>query len=87
MLRSYVDETQLETDLARPMAAARQIATTLRSIRGVLHESLASCRQYELLRSSGIPHDKAVREALGIGPIRSPSPREAKKPLYFAGKA
>jgi hypothetical protein len=87
MLRSYIEESQPETDLARPAAAAWQIATTLRSIRGVLHESLALCRQYEHLRSSGIPHDTAVREALGTGPIPSRGTRATAKPLCFAGKA
>jgi hypothetical protein len=33
---------------------------------------LAACREYEHLRSQDIPHDRALREALGIGPsIRS----------------
>src|ERR1700730_6830002 len=80
MLRTYIDETQKESSLARPIAAARQITTRLRSIRGLLHESLAACRQYEHLRSSGIPHDVALREALGIRPIPAQARREAAQP-------
>jgi hypothetical protein len=86
MLRTYIDETHQESSLARPIAAARQITTRLRSIRGLLHESIAACRQYEHLRSSGIPHDMAVREALGVGPIPSQVTRAAAKALYFAGR-
>ena len=87
MLRTYLDETRQESSLARPITATRQITTRLRSIRGLLHESLAACRQYEHLRSSGIPHDMAVREALGVGPIPAQARREGAKPLHFAGKA
>ena len=87
MLRTYIDETHQESSLAWPTAATWQITTRLRSIRGLLHESLAACRQYEHLRSSGIPHDIAVRKALGIGPIPSRARREGAKPLHFAGKA
>jgi hypothetical protein len=87
MLRTYLDETHQESSLARPIAAARQITTRLRSIRGLLHESLAACRQYEQLRSSGIPHDMAAREALGIGPIPARARCATAQPLHFAGKA
>jgi hypothetical protein len=85
MLRNY--ETHQETSPARPTAATWQITTKLRSIRGALRESLAACRQYEHLRSSGIPHDMAAREALGVGSIPSQVTREPAKTLYFAGKA
>jgi hypothetical protein len=52
-------------------------ATTLRAIAGAWREGLAACRQYEELRSSGVPHDRAVREALGLGLIPSDAPDEA----------
>lgn len=42
------------------------IATTLRSIGDAWREGLAAHRQYEALRSRGIPHDTALIEALGI---------------------
>lgn len=80
-------ETNLAVRAARPTAAASPIATKLRAIAGAWRESLAACRQYEQLRSSGIPHETAVREALGIGPVSSQAPRESTKPLYVAGKA
>ena len=50
---------------------ARPSTTTLRAIAGAWREGLAACRQYEELRSSGVPHDRAVREALGLGLIPS----------------
>jgi hypothetical protein len=76
----------------RPVAASfRQAVTALRTTCDAWSESwgesLAACRQYEHLRSSGIPHAKAVREALGLGPIPSRTPHGAAKPLDFAGKA
>jgi hypothetical protein len=72
----------------RPIGASfRQAVTALRTTCDAWGESLAACRQYEHLRSSGIPHDTAVREALGLGPIPSRGTRGAGKPLRFAGKA
>jgi hypothetical protein len=50
-----------------------------------LCEGLAAHRQYEALRSRGIPHDRALRQSLGLG--FSQLPRETVKPLYFAGRA
>jgi hypothetical protein len=57
-------------------AGCRQARTTLRLIYDVLSEGLAASRQYEHLRSRGIPHDTALREALGIGPSPSHGTRE-----------
>src|SRR5262249_47034532 len=48
-------------------------------------EGLAAHREYEALRSRGIGHGRALREALGLG--RSRLPRETGTPLYFAGRA
>jgi hypothetical protein len=48
-------------------------------------EGLAAHREYEPLRSRGIAHDRALREALGLGCSRLP--RETVTPLYFAGRA
>ena len=68
-------------------AAASSIAATLRAIGEAWREGLAAHRAYEHLRSRGMAHDTALRKALGIGRISSPAPREAAKPLCFAGKA
>jgi len=48
-------------------------------------EGLAAHREYEALRSRGIGHSRALREALGLGCSRLP--RETVTPLYFAGRA
>jgi hypothetical protein len=85
-----LDDLRRETGLAaRPArhATAPPIATTLRAIADAWCEGLAACRQYEALRSSGVPHDRAVREALGLGLIPSEAPRQAAPSLYFAGQA
>jgi hypothetical protein len=42
--------------------------TVLRAMCEALHEGLAAHRKYEALRSKGIPHDGALRQALAIGP-------------------
>ena len=83
-------DIRLETDLAaRPArwGTAPPIATTLRAIADAWCEGLAACRQYEELRSSGVSHDRAVREALGLELIPSEPPRQAALALYFAGQA
>jgi uncharacterized protein YjiS (DUF1127 family) len=41
-------------------------ATKLRAVWDALREGIAAHRQYEHLRSRGIPHDMAIRQALGI---------------------
>jgi hypothetical protein len=52
-----------------------------------LREGLAAHRQYEQLRSRGVPHDTALREVVGLGSIPSQETRKTAEPLYFAGKA
>jgi hypothetical protein len=87
---SGLDEICRETALAaRParQGPAPPSATTLRAIAGAWREGLAACRQYEELRSSGVSHDRAVREALGLGLISSDAPPQAAPALYFAGQA
>jgi len=59
----------------------------LRAIRAALHEGLAMHREYEALRSKGVAHDAALRQALAIGPAPSRQTRVTIAPLYFAGKA
>ena len=63
------------------------ILTVLRAMWDAFRDGLAAHRQYESLRSKGIPHDTALREAIGIGITRSDRTRGVVKPLCFAGKA
>jgi hypothetical protein len=52
-----------------------------------LREGLAAHRQYEQLRSRGVPHDTALREALGFGRSPAHATRDTARRIYFAGKA
>jgi len=64
----------------RPLAALGAAWSTFR-------DGLAAHREYERLRSRGMPHDKALRQALSFG--QEPSrrmPRSAKS-LFAAGRA
>jgi hypothetical protein len=61
--------------------------TVFRAMCEALHEGLVMHREYEALRSKGIPHDAALRWALAIGPAPSWQAWRAVAPLYFAGKA
>jgi hypothetical protein len=69
----------------QPAASSWSTITSLRAGCDALREGLAASRQYEQLRSRGIPHDTAIRSALGFGPSRGTRP--TAEPLYFAGKA
>lgn len=51
-----------------------------------LREGLAASREYQQLRSSGVSHDIAIREALGIR-SSSPAAMHGAGTIYFAGKA
>ena len=87
---SGLDELRRETGPAgRParQKTASPIAARLRAIADAWREALAACRQYEELRSSGVPHDRAVKEALGLGLIPSEEPRQVATSLHFAGRA
>jgi hypothetical protein len=66
---------------------ARQPLTALRLFCEALHEGLAAHRYYEELRSKGIAHDSALRQALALAPAPSRSGCEALTPLWFAGRA
>lgn len=66
-------------------AASRPTVTALRAACDALREGLAASRQYEQLRSRGVPHDTAIRSALGFGP--SQGTRQTAEPLFFAGRA
>jgi hypothetical protein len=61
--------------------------TILRMLFEALGESLAAHRHYEELRSKGIAHDSALRQALALAPAPSRSTCEGLTPLWFAGRA
>jgi hypothetical protein len=69
----------------------RQAATALRTINEAWRECVAAHHQYWRLMSRGVPHEIAIREALGFGP--APAQKTCKstckstEPLGFAGKA
>ena len=52
--------------------------TVLHAMCEALHEGLAVHRQYEALRSKGVPHDAALRRATAIGPL-PPQPARDKR--------
>jgi len=76
MLRSFCrapgfDETHQALDFADrsspPTSFSRSsIATGLRIIWDALRDGIAAHRQYEHLRSMRVPHDTAIKQALGI---------------------
>jgi hypothetical protein len=51
-----------------------------------LREGLAASRQYQRLRSRGIQHDPAIREAFGIGLKGPHTGRHGVGAIRFAGK-
>jgi hypothetical protein len=68
-----------------PAASSWPAITAVRMMCDAFCEGLAAHREYEALRSRGIAHERALREALGLGCSRPP--RETVAPLYFAGRA
>src|SRR5260370_21099605 len=66
---------------------ARQAATGLRTVSEAWRECVAAHHQYGQLTARGVPHETAVREALGFGPAPAREARKSTKPLGFAGKA
>ena len=52
-----------------------------------MHEGLAAHRHYEQLRSKGVAHNAALRQALAMGPASAQPARGTITPLYFAGRA
>ena len=67
------------TDLARsggPQKASSpwRVATLLPTLWDALRESLSAWRQYEHLTSRGIPHDPALRQAIGLAHPPSDAP-------------
>jgi hypothetical protein len=66
---------------------ARPPFTILRMFCEALQEGLAAHRHYEELRSKGLAHESALRDALAFAPAPSRAACEALTPLWFAGKA
>ena len=58
---------------------SRPTAVTLRSIRDALREGLAAHRRYEHLRSEGVHHDPAIRQAFGISHPASASEERRRR--------
>ncbi|HKF07717.1 MAG TPA: hypothetical protein VKB89_03220 [Xanthobacteraceae bacterium] len=52
-----------------------------------MHEGLAMHREYEALRSRGIAHEAALRQALAIGAAAARQMSGTIAPLYFASRA
>jgi hypothetical protein len=63
------------------------MVAALAAMGGALREGLAACREYEELRSRGMPHDSALRAALGLGTSPQQRTWATAKPLHFAGRA
>ena len=82
-----LDATCLGTHRRSAAPAPWPMAATLGAMWDAWGEGLAAHRQYEHLRSRGIPHDTAIRESLGLGRIPHADTRHAAKLLYLAGKA
>ena len=57
----------------------RSSITALAAAFAALGEGLATSRRYQRLRSNGISHDTAIRDAVGIGSAGS-------RPIHFAGR-
>jgi hypothetical protein len=73
-------ETELAAQPARrPDARLTATAGMLRTILGALREGLAAQRRYEHLRSKGVHHDPAIRQAFGISPSASASEERKRR--------
>ena len=68
-----------------PVVSAWSAVAAVRMMGAAFCEGLAAHREYEALRSRGMAHERALREALGLGCSRLS--RETVTPLYFAGRA
>jgi hypothetical protein len=78
-------------DGAAPKATAQSTAfwspvIGLGAAFAALLEALAASRQYQQLRSRGVRHDHAIREAFGIGLNRPHALRQGVGAIRFAGK-
>ena len=71
----------------RTMARGPGIATTLRLAIEACREALVACHDYEQLRARRVPHEAALRRAIGLGPASPQHRCRAAHPLHFAGRA
>jgi hypothetical protein len=67
-------------------ASAWPMLAALTMMGEALREGLAAHREYEELRSWGMPHDTALRASLGLGARPQQRTRATAKPLHFAGR-
>jgi hypothetical protein len=67
-------------------ASAWPMVAALAAMGEALREGLAACREYEELRSRGMPHDSALRAALGLGTSPQQRTWATAKPLHFPGR-
>jgi len=86
-----LSKSHQETELAAQPARRtddRLTATAgmLRTILGALREGLAAHRRYEHLRSKGVHHDPAIRQAFGISHPASAS-EERRRSRRAGGSA
>ena len=72
---------------SRPASHSRPTHTVLWMLCEALRDGLAAHRHYEELRSRGVAHDSALRQALAMAPAPSEPRRERIAPLCFAGRA
>jgi hypothetical protein len=81
MLRTIDSAASLSaTSHERFSPGAKSPLTVLRAMCEALHEGLAVHRQYEALRSKGVPHDAALRRAAAIGsPSLAAGARQAQR--------
>ena len=87
MLCTCHDAPYLAAPRRETASRAWPMVAMLHAMCDAWREALAAHRQYECLRSRGIPHDTAIRDSLGLGHIHRAGTRHAAKLLYLAGKA
>jgi hypothetical protein len=93
MLRIFPTETRVASAAggrrrcARPAGPSWPARSVLWMMVEALRDGLAAHRRYEELRSWGVAHDCALRQALAIAPDPSERARERVSPLCFAGRA
>ena len=87
MLCTCHDAPYLAAPRREAPSANWPIIETLLAMCDAWREALAAHRQYEYLRSRGIPHDGALRESLALGHVHHTGARPAAKLLCLVGKA
>jgi hypothetical protein len=93
MLRIFPTDTRVASAAGDRRRCSRLAAHSwpahivLRMMWEALRDGLAAHRHYEELRSRGVAHDSALRQALAIAPAPSEPARERITPLCFAGRA